>query len=270
MGILDQLTLITCSYNTPEVVETMLKSFRLQHKELDKINVLIMENSTNDLTCRFLDENNIRYIRNPGGTHSRSMDCAFEMCETPYALVVDSDIVFLSNITELFGKIKQEYIDLAGIECGSRGGYNLKTRMQPWFMFVNVDSIRNRHIKFHDEERIKATDSMAFYGNIPLNTVNSEAPMYDVGATFYEEVTGAGLNVVNMPNLQSFFFHAEGMSWQRVCGHPAYEERGNSVWQHFQKLVRAFKFVNIRNFYIGSTTSTSTCWDYSSHSKIMP
>lgn len=252
MSILSQLSLITCSYNTPEILEIMLKSFRLRHPELDRMNIVIMENSTDDKTQCILDSNNICYIKNPGGTHSRSIDPAFEMCATQYALVVDSDIVFLKNTTDLIGKLIEDNIDLAGIECGSRGGFNLKMRIHPWFMFVNVASIKKHNIKFHDEERIKASNSLGFYGNIPINNVKSNTPMYDVGATFYEDVKSAGLEILNIPSLQSYFFHPEGMSWQRLSGDPVYEHRGNSIWQLMQKLIDAHKVVDIKKFYIGS------------------
>jgi hypothetical protein len=217
------------------------------------MNVVIVENSTDERTCRILNENNIHYIRNQGGTHSKSVDIAFERCKTPYALLVDSDIVFLSNITEASNRFMQEKSVLAGIESGSRGGYSLKTRFVPWFMFVNVDEIKKHGIRFHDDRRINGTKSTGFYSNIPINNVCSETPMYDVGATFYEDVTNAGLNVLNIPTLQSLFFHAEGMSWQRVSGNEVYEHRGNGVWQLFQKLITTFKTVEIRNFYIGLT-----------------
>jgi hypothetical protein len=212
-----------------------------------------MENSTNELTCKFLNKNNIHYIRNQGGTHSKSIDAAFEMCKTPYALLVDSDIVFLSNISEMFIKIMQERFVLAGIESGSRGGYVLKTRLVPWFLFVNVDEIKKHRIRFHDDKRINATKSSGFYGNIPINNVRSETPMYDVGATFYEDVMNAELKILNIPSLQSLFFHAEGMSWQRVCGNEVYEHRGNGVWQLFEKLITTFKPVEITNFYVCPT-----------------
>ncbi len=256
MSALDNLTLITCSYNTPEIVETMLKSFRCQHGDLDHMNIVIMENSTDEHTCHFLKNNNITYVRNKGGTHSRSIDTAFKMCKTQYALVVDSDIVFLSSIGDVFKKIMDEQCVLTGIESGSRGGYTLKTRLVPWFMFVNVDKIKMNGIAFHDEKRINDTNSTGFYGNIPINNVRSVTPMYDVGATFYEDVISAGFKVQNIASLQSHFFHAEGMSWQRTCGVDVYEDRGNKVWQLYQKLITTFNAVDIRNFYRGPEVDT--------------
>lgn len=251
MSILNQLSLISCSYNTPEVFCTMLKSFRLRHTELGKMNIVIMENSTDNKTQCILDANNIRYIKNPGGTHSRSIDPAFEACTTPYALVVDSDVVFLKNITDLIDSLVKNKVDLAGIECGSRGRYNLKMRIHPWFMFVNLSSIKKHKIKFHDEERIIATNSQGFYGNIPINYVRTDTPMYDVGATFYEDVKNAGLKILNIPAVQSYFMHLEGMSWQRVSGNPIYEHRGNVIWQMTQKLMDAHKVIDIKDFYVG-------------------
>jgi hypothetical protein len=116
-------------------------------------------------------------------------------------------------------------------------------------------------IKFHDEKRIIASNSQGFYGNIPINTVMSNAAMYDVGATFYEDIRNAGLKILNIPTLQSFFFHPEGMSWQRFSGHPGYENRGNTIWQLMQKLIVAHKIVDIKNFYIGSRSNQTVLED---------
>jgi hypothetical protein len=249
MKIISDLSLICCSYNTPEILEIMLKSFLVMHPELGRMNVLIMENSTDDITQHMLDNYKIPYVRNPGGTHSKSLDIAFEKCTTPYALVVDSDIVFQQNIIDLYCLFRQIRSDLAGIECGSRGGYNLKTRIHPWFMFVNIDSIKKNNIKFHDEVRINATNSGGFFGNIPINNVKTDAFLYDVGATFYEDVKNARLKITNLPLVNKYFLHTEGMSWQRTCGHSGYEYRGNKLFELYQILKGKFSRVALNDFY---------------------
>ena len=66
------LTLITCSYNTPIVVEIMLKSFVSFHGVPQRL--ILFENSTNDETAKLLDKSNVPYIRTRGGTHPKSVD----------------------------------------------------------------------------------------------------------------------------------------------------------------------------------------------------
>lgn len=248
--MMNDLTLITCSYETPKITETMLKSFKKLHGEIDFINVVIMENSKDEETRTLLDSYGIPYTKNPGGTHSRSMDAAFRRCKTKYALVVDTDIIFKQNISEIFKLIKNHDYDLCGIECGDRGGYKLMPRIHPWFMFINVANVNKFGIKFHDEERIVKTQSSAFYKNIPLNNIRLDTPMYDVGSTFYEDVKKAGLKIANTPIIQNWFQHYEGSSWQRKSGHPGFEMHGNNVWNDYQKEISAVKDVNIKDYFI--------------------
>jgi hypothetical protein len=252
MYTLKDLSLITCSYNTPLVIETMLKSFKYHHVNQDKINIVIIENSTDDETKKILDANNISYTINPGGTHSKSIDIAFSKCKTEYALVVDTDIIFLANIEILFNSIQQNMADLVGIECGSRGGYNLMMRIHPWFMFVNIASIRKHNIRFHDDERIIKTNSIGFYSNTPINTIIKESPMYDVGATFYEDVKNIGLKIANLPIIQNFFWHAEGLSWRRHSGQPGFEKLDTIIRNSYQKCIDKFKNIDIKDFFRGS------------------
>ena len=247
---MNDLSIITCSYETPKITETLLKSFKKIHNDLKNMRLVIMENSNDDETRKMLDLNNIKYITNKGGTHSKSMDTAFEACSTKYALVVDTDIVFKKSIEPIFNMIKNNLIDLCGIECGDRGGYKLMPRIHPWFMFVNIENIKNNKIKFHDEERIIKTQSQAFYKNNPLNSIRLDTPMYDVGSTFYEDVKNAKLKIANTPVIQNWFDHYEGSSWQRKCGHPGFEMHGNKVWQSYQKEIELVKDIDIKDFYI--------------------
>jgi hypothetical protein len=244
------LSLITCSFETPLITETMLKSFKSIHNEFDSMNIVIMENSRDEETRNMLDSYGIPYVKNSGGTHSKSMDIAFEKCKTKYALVVDTDIIFKKNIVPVFGMIQNNKIDLCGLECGDRGGYKLMTRIHPWFMFVNVEKINKLGIKFHDEDRINKTQSQGFYQNVPINNIKLDEPMYDVGSTFYEDVKNHGLKIANTPVIQNWFQHYEGSSWQRKSGHAGFEQLGNYVWDLYQKEISAVKDIDIKGYYI--------------------
>lgn len=243
------LTLITCSYETPQITETMLKSFKQLHPDIEQMNLIVIENSRDNKTRKLLDSYNISYVTNKGGTHSKSMDKAFDLCKTKYALVVDTDIIFKAPISDLLVSIKSSGIDLCGIECGDRGGYKLMTRIHPWFMFVNIESIKKHNIKFHDDVRIEATRSQGFYNNVPI-TENTYKKMYDVGSTFYEDVKRAKLKIANVPIIQDWFKHYEGSSWQRKSGHKGFERLGNHVWELYQAEIEKVKDVDITNFYV--------------------
>jgi GT2 family glycosyltransferase len=243
---MNNLTVISCSYNTPQVTEVMLKSFIKVHGD-GPFNFLLAENSTNDETKNILDEAGINYIDNPGGTHHSGVQLLLDACKTKYALLVDTDIVFKSNIKSLLTAMEQNDITMLGEVCGSRGGYNLHPRVHPWFCLINVENIKKHNIKFTDMVRVKATGSDGFYNNIPINQrPNDGTFLYDVGATFYEDIIKANLKVANIPNLNKWFVHYEGSSWQRISGHQGFENLGNSVWQRFQKEIVEHKDIDIK------------------------
>ena len=91
---MNNITLATCSYNTPEVTITMLKSFFNYHGQTA---VLVCENSTTDDTTNLLIPLNVPFIRNKGGLHAPSVDLLIENCKTNYMLLVDTDVIFLKN-----------------------------------------------------------------------------------------------------------------------------------------------------------------------------
>ncbi|MGD0566051.1 MAG: glycosyltransferase [Candidatus Goldiibacteriota bacterium] len=214
---LKDLTLISCSYNTPLVVEVMLRSFAAFHGEGPN-NLILFENSTNEDTAKFLDENSVPYIRNAGGTHPKSVDEALKICRTKYALVVDSDIVFNRDIIPLFDAFQRNDGVIMGEVCGDRGGYFLHERIHPWFMFVNTEKINRSGISFFDWDRIVKSGSEGFYRNIPLQLNDGKSKYYDVGATFFEDIKKAGFNVLNYKADPAFFTHYEGMSWKKKSG----------------------------------------------------
>lgn len=244
----DDLTLVTCSYNTPEILETMLKSFIRIHGN-GPHNILIYDNSTNEETAEMLDKYGIKYIRNPGYTHSKGVEQALLDCRTKYALLVDSDIIFKANIEGLYKTIKDNDITLGGELCASRGGYNLHPRIHPWFCFINVENVRKHGIKFTDMDRIEKSKASGFYKNIPLNETEqgNEIPMYDVGATFYEDIKNADLKIGNISNISQWFKHYEGSSWQRVSGHEGFEKLGNKVWVEYQEEIKKHKGIILNN-----------------------
>jgi hypothetical protein len=244
-------TILTCSYNTPIVIITMLKSFIYVHG-IGPHNIIISENSTNDETAKLLDENGIKYIINKGSPHSQSIDKLFDLCTTKYVLLVDTDIIFKHSITKLVEVMEQNDGTILGEVCGSRGGYMLYDRINPWFCLINIENIKVKNIKFHDQKRIKESKSELFYGNIPINyTIRNTSPYYDVGATFYEDIIRSKLKVINAKGLNNYFTHYEGSSWHRGCGNKWLDEHGKMVWDKYQEEIEKYKNVNIKDQFIG-------------------
>lgn len=218
---MNDITLMTCSYNTPLITKGMLQSFVKVHGN-GPHNILISENSTDDETATLLDTYDIPYIRNKGATHAQTLDQLFDKCKTRYALVVDTDILFFKSITPLLKTMYRQGATVMGEVCGDRGGYWLYKRVHPWFMLVNVEAIQWNGIKFYDAIRIERTGSEGFYKNIPIQENDNKTRYYDVGATFYEDVVNANLLVYAYKADPHYFQHFEGMSWRPKTGNTQY------------------------------------------------
>lgn len=231
----EDLTILTCSFNAPQHILAMLRSFISIHGD-GPFNILIMENSTDENTRKLLDENEIGYIRNPGGTHSESIDELLSKCDTRYALLVDSDIIFIQKIDKLLEILKANNGTVMGEIQGSRGGYTLHPRIAPWFCLIDVHSIKNRNISFHNQTRIDKTGSGYFYKSPPINpNRNNTAPFYDVGATFYEDINKLQLKIIDARGITKYFNHYEGGSWRRTSGNAGYMQLGAAVYENFLK-----------------------------------
>lgn len=241
------LTLVTCSYNTPEITMTMLKSFSFHHKE--KINIVLMENSTDNKTQSLLEANNIPYIRTKGATHSISVDRALKLVNTKYAFLTDTDVVFHKSILPIYTQFKDGKYATLGNVVGSRGGYNLWPRVFPWFQLIDMEQINEKGISYHDQIRIDESGSSAFYNNIPLNS-NRDGKFYDVGATFLQDIQSYGLKIgcVNLEN--NYFTHFEGMSWQGNVPNNLYKELNTQKQKSYIEYHRKYKEQNIRDVYV--------------------
>ena len=192
---MNNITLISCSYNTPLVTENMLKSFLNVH---EGVPILISENSTNTETKDILNKANIPYFDNTGGLHAPSVDLLLEKVETDYALLVDTDVIFMRSCGDLFESFKTNELSLMGEIAGDRGGKRLHKRVHPWFCFIDVQKIKENKIKFYDVERMRSRGEVR----------------YDVGSSFFEDTRKAGLKIANVKAEPYYFKHYEGMSWR--------------------------------------------------------
>ena len=199
------LTLITCSYNTPEVTMTMLRSFVAKHPEFTDIPIILMENSTDDKTSELLDAYEVPYISNKGWTHGKAVNEALKLVKTRNALLLDTDIVFVDNHESIYQKFRNKDLVAMGELQGDRGGKKLYKRIAPWWCFLSAKELQKHDITFFDEERTKAsfdTDKI-----------------YDVGSTMFEDIRKAKLNIgaVQFNYMAGAkkpkYIHYEGMSW---------------------------------------------------------
>lgn len=177
---------------------TMLRSFVYFHENAH-VNLWVSENSTNEETIQILSDNGIKHIRNPGATHSEGMNQLFNLCETEFALLLDTDIIFTRPIQPYLEFMKLEELTLFGEYQHDRGKKKLYPRIAPWFCLVNMSNLRRFKIPFNDTAKM-LKHNLAFDRK------------YDVGSTMFEEVTKHGLRVNDIGE-EKRYVHYEGMSW---------------------------------------------------------
>lgn len=207
---MNNLTLITCSYNTPGVTLTMLKSWMAIHNCTQKL--VLIDNSTNQDTRGLLYNHKVPYTSVEGGTHGDGINKALDLCKTKYALLVDTDVIFLKNHSDIFEQFKAMDLTLMGKVEGDRGGKSIYNRVNPWHCFINVENLKKHNIKFFDEQRMK--DSFM------------TKKIYDIGSTVFEDVRKAKLKIGDIDLHNQYYIHFEGMSWYKNKYDPSKEDTG--------------------------------------------
>jgi len=244
-----ELTLVTCSYNTPEVTMGLLKSFYYHHKNIsNKFNIVLMENSTNEDTVKLLEENNIPFHRRHNCTHSIGVDEALTKVKTKYALLLDTDVIFHKPITMIYNVFKTQKVASLGKVMGSRGGYNLVPRVFPWFNMIDIEQINKYGIRFHNQERIDNSGSNGFFGNLPIQQ-NEGRLYYDVGSSFLEDILEKELLVHDVDFENNLFTHYEGMSW-RMYVSDAYRQFAKSIYEKYVADSSRFTSTKIKGRYV--------------------
>jgi hypothetical protein len=248
---MDQLTLIVCSYHTPRVLLAMLRSFVRHHPRWLPQRLLLLENSTDEETAHLLRDHGVPFLRHPGDTHSVSLDKALDRCRTRYALVADTDVLFQKDTAELLDRLAAAGGTLLGELVRSQAGYTLVDRIGPWLFLVNVEDVRARGIRYHDQRRVEASGSQGFFKNVPLQP-NRGGVYYDVGSTFLSDILLAGLKVLSIPKhvREQYAEHYEGMSWRSQSGIPVFVAAAVDVDRRHARDAAAYADVDIRGAFV--------------------
>lgn len=247
---MDDLTLITCSYNTPDITLTMLKSWMHVHNRTQR--VMVCDNSTNDETKSLLYDRKIPYVTHTGMSHGNGVNELLKLCKTKYALLVDTDVIFLKDHSAIFQQFKDMDLTVMGKVEGDRGGKSIYNRVNPWHCFIDVEKVKQHDILFFDEKRMK--DSF------------SSNKIYDIGSTFLEDVKKHKLKVGNVDLSNRYYIHLEGMSWYKNKFDGSKEDTGidfggthnnlnyvkahEQKYQYFLNLKQQYKDVKITGKFI--------------------
>lgn len=201
------LTIVTCDYNTPELIINLIKSIKHSCKEIPKI--LVVETGDIVDTSLQLNDENVDYFYSPNSSHGIGVNRAFEHVKTDYVLLVDSDVLFLRDFSHPFNVFKHKGLTLMGKVVGDCGGKSLYERVEPWYCFINLKNLKEKNIKFFDSERTKKSKE-------------EKVKVYDVGSTMFEDVINADLLVANVDMEEKYFRHYGGMSWREQKYNPNY------------------------------------------------
>lgn len=197
------LTIVTCNYNTPELIVNLVKSIKKFCKSVPEI--LVVETGSVVDTTLQLDD--VRYLYSPNSPHGIGVNKALEHIKTEYVLLVDSDVLFLRDFEHPFNVFKNKNLTLMGKVVGDCGGKSLYERIEPWYCFINAKKLKENKIKFFDSERTKQSK-------------DEGSKIYDVGSTMFEDVINSGLDIGNSDMEGKYFRHYGGMSWREQKYNP--------------------------------------------------
>lgn len=190
------LTLLTCNYNTPDLIVNLLKSVKATCHKLPKVVVM----DTSPKRSNILTDLEIPNYFLPGGTHGDAVNLGMDEVKTNYVLLVDSDVIFLQDFNPAFEKFKQFNVTLMGNVVGNCAGKSLHPRVEPWFCFMDLEVLKTHNIKFFDKERTRKSKLEG-------------KRVYDIGSTMFEDVLREDLPIGNCNMENKYFKHYGGMSW---------------------------------------------------------
>lgn len=199
------LTLVTCNYDTPLLVEFLLKSLKETCEDLP--NVVVMNTSKDDNSAVHFDHYKIPYYNFKGGIHGDGVNLAMNKVNTRYMLLVDTDVIFYKDIKVVYDKFVESSACALGNIVGDCGGKRLHPRIEPWFCMLDLHQLNQHKIKFFDRVRTKASKEQ---GDV----------IYDIGSTMFEDIKAAGLTVANVQLEGKYFKHYGGMSWREQSYNP--------------------------------------------------
>lgn len=155
---INEITLLTVSFNNNVLTTMMIKSF---YKQVCEVETLIIDNGTfqpvsSDMKELFnvVDNTNQKITGNYNQcskNHCSAVDYALKNCvKTKWCLLVDNDVLFKSDVKKLLEELKDSEFDC----CGEIGWDDAPPiRLFPYFCLINVEKFRNENLNYFDNDR---------------------------------------------------------------------------------------------------------------------
>ena len=147
-----EITGIVVTHNTKDLIQAAYESMRKFHPDMK---IIIVDGSNPEDPCysyvvSLASEITTVAIAGTNIGHGRGMDAAIKMCQTPYALIFDSDIVMVKSPVEEMLKLMEpdtygvgylEKTGFDGYEFGAKPWHKAQgfmMMMHPYFMLLQV------------------------------------------------------------------------------------------------------------------------------------
>src|SRR4030042_3171543 len=121
---LNDITAISVTHNTKDLFQAAYESFRKFHPYMQMI--IIDGSDRNDLCYSYISSlaSNLTTVGVCGYNlgHGRGMDAAIRMCRTRFALIFDSDVIFVKSPVQLMLDMMEE--DTYGVGYTEKSGFD--------------------------------------------------------------------------------------------------------------------------------------------------
>lgn len=170
LSIIDEshITLLSCIYNSQELLEILLKSFYATQQP-DKFKFQFIDSSKDNTSFRYLEDLGYPCIENTQNhlfkslvepySHKGTMFSAYhgfaiqyllDRVQTNYVVLVDCDVVFKQDIMPVFN----EFVVSGAVVGGSMEYYGkntpIQSRIHPCFMMLDMKQLRSLPLRFLD------------------------------------------------------------------------------------------------------------------------
>lgn len=209
---MNDLSILTVNFNTPEFIFTLNKSLRKRFPEftnklivVDNGNVKLPEGNLTEMIVHYFDNELYKVLDElplskfpaagnyNSAHHALTIDWAIKnLVKTKYLLLLDSDILFKENPLKYYEMIKNANAALLGFK---RTTYKVPC-IAPWCCFIDVEKMKKHNFSFFDFNRI-------LYVNDNLT--------HDTGASLYEDFINAGEKIIEIPD-NLYYLHFKGGS----------------------------------------------------------
>ena len=202
--ILDNITLLMCTFNTNKMTTLAIKSlFKQLHRYIP---VVLFDNGNKELCTNEMKEiftiyDNSHYKitgqqNQLSRNHCATVDYALKNCiNTKYVMLCDTDILFKPSIVKLIDDLdKKEEIDALGEILGTND------RLMPMFCIINVEKFKKENLNYYDPTRCMNNFTSIFDkdGNYIRDEIKPDKWYGDTGGSFLWDIEKNHWNIIKI------------------------------------------------------------------------